>query len=94
MGNSLFRPDHYREMAEEIRSIADNMGDSGRAESMRKIAADYERMCESAQRAEDGLRAMKPVPAPHGQLQSPSIERASPIEPGRCSHPKCHTLAG
>lgn len=64
MGTTLRKPDHYREMAEEIRSIAEDVRNAERAGAMRKIAEDYERMGDAAQRAEDSVRVIKSTPKP------------------------------
>ena len=57
--NPSLRPAHYREMAEEIRSIADEMTDQSCAAVMRKIAQDYERMGEAKERIEESVRVLK-----------------------------------
>jgi hypothetical protein len=47
-------PEHWRQRAEEARTIADQMNDPQSKEAMLKIAEDYERLGERAERRAKG----------------------------------------
>ena len=47
-------PEHWRQRAEEARTIADQMHDPQSKEAMLKIAEDYERLGERAERRAKG----------------------------------------
>jgi hypothetical protein len=47
-------PEHWRQRAEEARAIADQMNDPQAKEAMLKIAEDYERLGERAERRAKG----------------------------------------
>jgi len=60
MSNKIsFQAENYRAMADEIRSIASEMGDAAVAESMRQVAADYDVMAQWKTFVEDGERDAK-----------------------------------
>ena len=52
------RAKDYREMAAEIRAIADETRDPARADEMRAIATDYERMADTARLIEESERRL------------------------------------
>lgn len=55
-------PEHYSQLAEEIRTIADGMLDHERAEALRRVAADYEKIGLSADRVDESKRRLKEFP--------------------------------
>jgi len=52
-------PEHWRNRAEEARTLADQMSDEASKQTMLRIAADYERLAERA-----ALRAQGASPQP------------------------------
>jgi hypothetical protein len=52
-------PEHWRNRAEEARTLADQMSDEASKQTMLRIAADYERLAERA-----ALRAQGASPLP------------------------------
>jgi hypothetical protein len=52
-------PEHWRNRAEEARTLADQMSDQASKQTMLRIAADYERLAERA-----ALRAQGASPQP------------------------------
>jgi hypothetical protein len=59
-------PGHWRQRAEEARTIADQMNEPQSKEAMLRIAKDYERLCRKSRTASQG----------DGSL---GIDRAAPI---------------
>jgi hypothetical protein len=49
----------YRGMAEEIRTVADEMTDQAAANALRAVARDYDLMAESAQRYDESERLLR-----------------------------------
>lgn len=49
----------YRGMAEEIRTVADEMRDQTAANALRAVARDYDLMAESAQRYDESERLLR-----------------------------------
>jgi hypothetical protein len=57
----LDNPDHWRERAEEARSVAEQLTDPVARAMMSRIAEDYERLAEHAQRRATRLDKRDPI---------------------------------